>query len=226
MRCEQRQGRLRRFGQVAPRDSAFWRSRSARRAATTVADPLQHVRVRQRDRAQRLGRQLEHLAVADGLHRRRPRLAGQHRHLAEVAAGIEDAPARGPTPRPRARGPRTMTNIELPASSCRTMVSPRPKSCSFARAASSVRSSCVSGANRSTGASTRFEPLEPIRRRARRPSPCWYSTWMRVRDLVPVPPQRVVDRGPHLIQRRRVLAEVGDPEPDEVVDRRGRRTRR
>ena len=62
-----------------------------------------------------------------GEHRRRARLAGQQRHLAEIAAALDprDLLARG-LQHDADRRPTSTTNIDCPSSPCRTIVSPLP----------------------------------------------------------------------------------------------------
>ena len=105
-------------------------------------------------------RQLEHGRVAAGHDRRRPRLAGQQRHLAEVAARH-----RSPRPRcrraraPRPTAPEQIMNIDCPASPCRTIGSPVPNSAHHGAARD------VAAADRPSGARTDRRVQAPARAR-------------------------------------------------------------
>ena len=80
--------RRRSLGRSPPSPSrAPWRARAPRDGGDS--DLLDRVRIRRAESSEHLGIELEHGRVAARDARRGPRLAGQQRHLAEVAAGFD-----------------------------------------------------------------------------------------------------------------------------------------
>ena len=128
------------------------------------ADVLDEARPLERDFAKPLGRNLEHPHIVDRAHRRGARIAGQHRHLAEEAAGLDHRDfLSGRLEHDARAAARARRTSNCPASPCRTIASPAAKMCSCA--------ACARARARDPGGSVEKRSMAPSRAAAEMTSP-------------------------------------------------------